>query len=103
MALDKFQKQPHEKYFIGVNYSKALGSSEAIVLSSTEILATDSNGVDATADVLEDGSAAVDGSVLLIRVMSGLEERAPYKLTFRAHTDQGNIFEKDVNMRIKEL
>ena len=103
MALENFQKQPCERYFVGVDFVKALGSGEEIVLASSTIKAVDVNGADATSVVFESNSAAVSGTQLLIRVLDGDPSRSAYKLTFCARTNQGNAFEKDIKMKVKEL
>lgn len=104
MALDSFNKQPYEVFWVSADFSNNLDSSEAIVVGSSAVTAMDQDGVDATSDVIVTGTITVSGDTLQIQVKGGTTA-ITYKLTFRATTDASpaNKFELDVNMKVKEL
>ena len=102
MALPRTEKQNYERYVVSGNYSKALNTSETIVLLSSLALAEDKDGNDMSTVVLEQPTFALDGSLLKVRVREGVEVESPYKITLRAETDEGNRFEIDFELRIKE-
>lgn len=100
MALAKFTKQISETFPISVDFSDNMASSEIIL--SEDISATDNVGADATTDVLSDPGN--DGAqAATVRVLAGTEALSPYKITFKATTDEDNVWELDVLMKIKEL
>lgn len=103
MALPRTEKQSYERYVVGCNYEKVLGSSEAIVLANSIVEAEDKDGVDKSTIVIEQATFVVDGTRLKFRIREGVEAESPYKVTAKAETDLGNRFEVDFEMRIKEL
>jgi len=105
MAIDSFEKQPWEKYWVSASFANDLGDAESIAIGVSTVTATDVNGDDATADVITSGTASVDGQLLRVHVEAGTELLSPYKITFRAATDSNpvNGWEKDVRMKVKEL
>ena len=100
MALSKFTKQISETFPISVDFSDNMATGEIIV--SEVISATDVDGDDATAGVLSDPGN--DGAqAATVRVLAGTEALSPYKITFKATTDEDNVWELDILMKIKEL
>ena len=100
MALAKFTKQISETFPISVDFSDNMATGEVIL--SEVISATDNAGDDVTADVLSDPGN--DGAqAVTVRVLAGTEALSPYKITFVATTDESNVWELDVLMKIKEL
>jgi hypothetical protein len=100
MALAKFYKQPYEEFPISVDFSENMVSDETIL--SHAISAVDNASADASADVLSTDSN--DGAFIAsVQVVAGVESLSPYKITFRVVTSEGNKWEKDILMRVKEL
>ena len=115
-VAEKFYKQPSESYLVGADFSNVIESGEAIVAGSSTVTATDSNGEDASDDVIDNldknvttadpddiDATPVTNAMLQTRVMGGVEDNSPYKLTYKVVTDLGNEFELDISMQIKEV
>jgi hypothetical protein len=109
MALESFEKQNYEEFFIGGDYVDVLESGEALSLAPSTVIAEDKDGNDVTSTVLEASTKALDDSedggtnnVLKIRCRAGVEASSPYKITFKGETTLANKWEIDVKMKIKE-
>jgi len=109
-SIESFTKQNYEQFFIAGDLVNVLEDDEGIDLDNTTITAIDSEGEDATSDVLQAGTKALDDSpdggtnnMVKIRVQAGIEALSSYKITFRIPTDQDNKWEIDVRLKIKEL
>jgi F0F1-type ATP synthase epsilon subunit len=102
MALESFEKQISEEFTISAGFTNVAITGEIAVLSGSTVTAVDTNGTDATADVLYAASKSVSGKTLKIKVKAGTEALSPYKITFKIATSEGNLYEKDVLMYIKE-
>lgn len=101
--MDQFTKQLSEVFFIEADFVQVLRTAEALVLGSCTAVAYTRDGADSTTDVLEAASKAVSESKLQIRVKAGAAADSPYKITLKAVTDQGNTWEKDIGMTVKEI
>ncbi len=100
MALATFYKQPYEEFPVSVDFSENMAEAETIIAQT--ISAVDNVEADATADVLS--APENDGAFgALIKVLAGTELLSPYKITFRIITSEGNKWELDILMKIKEL
>jgi hypothetical protein len=97
--MDKFEKQPYEKFYISVNFADVLEEAEAI--SSAVCSAVDRT--DAADSGVFDGEPVVDGTLVKIRVLAGEVAKSPYKITFRIVTWAGNQWEHDVQMKVREI
>jgi len=109
-SVDSFQKQNYERWFISGDLYGRLEEGENIDLTNTSIIATDKDGNDATADILQLATKALtdspDGGTnngVKLRVQEGEEDKSPYKITFRIPTDRDNRFEIDLKVKLKEL
>jgi len=96
------RKQPAESFAIGIDFSGWLADGEAIVLGSSEAVAYDNNGQDVSSTILEDGSLATYNGILQVRVQGGTVAGKRYKVSFRATTDEGNTYEDDVLVIMKD-
>lgn len=114
MALEYTQKQNYEEYFIAGDFVDVITTTgEALVLATSTVSAIDKNGVDATAEVLDTATKALDTSpdslsgftnnMLKMRCKAGVATKSPYKITFYGVTTEGNKWEIDINLKIKEL
>lgn len=101
--MDQFTKQLSEVFFIEADFVQVLQTGEALVLGSCTAVAVTRAEADATASVLDAASKNVLGSKLQIRVKAGAAADSPYKITLKAVTDQGNTWEKDIEMSVKEV
>lgn len=86
-----FKKQPFEKYRISVDFANVLGEGEEIL--EYEVLATD--------DDTTEGDAILEGTVVSQKVIGG-EHNKEYGFSFRIETSEGQRFEEDVVMTVRE-
>ena len=108
-SIPTVEKQPYEEFFMGADFVDVLDTDEVLVLASSTIAAVDSDGTDVSATLLQAGSKVLDDSedgntdnVLKIRAQAGATANK-YKVTFKTVTDQGNKWEKDIYLKVKEL
>lgn len=110
-----FYKQPWETYLVGADFSWVIDEGEEIVLATSDIVAEDVNGTDASSDVLDNSAKAVStadadditttpvtNAMLVTRIKDGTVALSKYLITYRAITDLGNQYELDLKMSIKE-
>lgn len=111
---EEFSKQSWETYLIGADNSKVLEEGEYVVLNTSTIVAEDKDGTDASDDILDNTDKAVEtasindvdvtpvtNGMLVTRIQAGVEALSKYKITFKAITSNGNQYETDVLMVIK--
>ena len=108
--MESFKKQNYEEFLVAGDCVDVLDTGEELILAGSEVIAYDSEGTVVSGDVLIAPTMALGDSpdggtnnMLQIRCKDGLEANSPYKITFRMITDQGNRWEVDVRMKIKEL
>jgi len=94
--MSNFIKQPNEKYPISIDYSAVLNESETI--SSREVIGY-LGDTDVTAIIID--SSSISGDDILVVVKAG-DAGNTYKITVRATTSDGNVYEKDVEMYVNE-
>jgi F0F1-type ATP synthase epsilon subunit len=102
MALESFEKQISEEFTISAGFTDVAIPGEIAVLSGSTVTAVDINSIDATTDVLYADNLSASGTTLRVKVKVGTEALSPYKITFKIATSEGNLYEKDVLMYIKE-
>ncbi len=108
--MDQFTKQPSERFYIQASIYEAQTAEDAIVLGEVAVTAQDRDGGDASAVVLDPSSLVLASdprgsftdNVVGIRVRNGTQASSPYKITFRMPTQNGDLWEKDVWMIIRE-
>lgn len=112
MAMEKTTKQSWEEYFVSgsiLNVQK--DGTETIVLATSEIEAIDSEGNDALATVIDmttkkldnDPNGSYTNNLLSVRCRAGVETSSPYVITFKMITTEGNKWEVDMKLVIKEV
>jgi len=101
--VDSITKQPDESFFIDADFSKVLIEGETINLSDSTVSAVDVNGSDVTTVVLDLTTKAVEDAKLRIRILDGVSDDSPYKITFKAVTSDSNIYELDVLLKVEEI
>lgn len=99
--MERFHKQPNEKFPIAADFSAVLAENESIDGNNSSVVAEDENGTDVSSSVLVSSSMTVDGPRLIVTVTGG-DAGKRYKITFRCHTTTGNIYELDVQMIVNE-
>ena len=100
MAIDKFTKQSYEKFAIEFDFSDNMSETE--VISTVDVAAIDNTGTDLTSTVI--ANVQSDGAKSgLCMVQDGEEALSPYKITCKVVTDSTHKWEKDVQMKIKEI
>ncbi|MCK4828826.1 hypothetical protein KA005_74565 [bacterium] len=98
--MDKFTKQPYEKFPISVDFSKNFADGETIATQTAT--AVDKDGVDASTDVLD--ATSNDGSgIVFVPVKDGDITKSKYKITVRCVTSANNQWELDVQMAVEEI
>lgn len=108
MKAGKFKKQSSEAYVIAANFAKNMNiPSEDLVENNCTITAEDSEGNDATNEVLDMTKKSIgsgdDQGKLYVQVQAGQPDET-YHITFKSgETTAGEEWEKDVYMTIKEL
>ena len=97
------RKQPAEKFYVGVNFEALLADGESIELTQSQVVAYDmANGSDVSAEMIEAGTLSLkDETILQARVIGGVDGKK-YKLSFRAATSLGNLYEEDVILVVKD-
>lgn len=107
MADRKFdlQKQPAEKFTVGVDFANDLGVSETI--SSAVMSAIDTSDGSNAASIVLDGSASIvsgdEDSSKITQKLKGGSDGKEYKITFLANTSMGNVFAAELIMNVVEI
>jgi hypothetical protein len=102
-----FKKQPNEKFPISIDFADDLQSSETI--SSAEVIAYDRDETDVSSTILSGVASIVDGedqdgtTHANAKVVHAGTNNMRYKVTFRATTSDGNVYEADVFFIVKEI
>ena len=91
------KKQPNERHPINIDFTNLLDVGETI--ASKTATAVDSAAVDKTSTVVH--SSEIDGSKIVVVVKAGTDGES-YKITIRATTSSGNVYEEDVLMEVNE-
>jgi len=99
--VDNFTKQIYEEFTIDANFGANFTEPETI--TSQTVTAVDKSGIDVSASVTNQASVSNDGSKVSVLVRGGTAENSPYKISFRCITSNGNKWEYDVQMKIKEI
>lgn len=93
--MDNFTKQPSEKFTINISYVNNI-SDETISSATVTAYLNDS---DVTSTIIH--STSYDDDSVNIIVKAGTAGKN-YKITSVVTTTSSNIFEKDVQMRVRE-
>jgi len=112
VALEKTTKQSWEEYPIAgsiLNVQK--DENEKVVLATSVIEAIDKEGEDALATVIDMPTKTLDDdpdgtyidNMLSVRCKGGTEAGSPYIVTFKMTTSEGNKWEVDMKLVIKEV
>jgi len=100
--MDATHKQPQEKFFIDVSFARVLNSGETISLANSEVTAANyATGANTTAAIIEADSFSIADAVAYCRIQGGADGET-HKITFKIETDQGNVFEKDILLDVKD-
>lgn len=111
MALEKFEKQPSEEWYVYGSILNVQDPAETINLLNSDVTAKDlSDGSDATSIVLniatkklaDDPDGEYTDNMLGVLCRAGVDGKK-YQITFLMETSVGQIFEVDVQMKVKEL
>jgi len=99
--MDYTEKQPAEIFYISIDFKESMDANEVIDLPNSSFMVTDSEGEDVTDNLLESANTHVDGTIVYLQIKGG-ESGNEYKLTARIKTDQNNIYEKDLTIKVWE-
>lgn len=115
MAIGKVKKQSWEAFYIAGSILpwQEDGSTEVVDLATSTVIAEDAEGTDVSATFLEQATKALDDDPdgdfsdnmlsMQLKGEGGLEADSPFKVTFKIITDEGNQFEVDVRVEVKEI
>ena len=115
MAIEKVKKQAWEAFYIAGSILEwqADGSTEVVVLATSTVIAEDKDGTDVSDTFMEQGTKVLDSdpdgdfddNMLSMRLatMGGLEAASPFYVTFKMITDEGNYYEVDYRVEVKEI
>jgi hypothetical protein len=98
MSQNAFFKQPDEVETISMDYTRRLNSTETI--SSLSVTAATIAGVDATSTLI--ASSSISGVYCYAKIQAGTNN-TKYKITFKATTSEGNIYEEDVLLTVLSI
>jgi len=105
MSLAKIEKQPYESFMAHGSFGDVMETGDTI--STYAVTAVDKDDADATSTVIEPSSEIIgtgnDYYKLYFRVRAGTEAASPYKVTVRVETTNGDKWEVDFHLVIKEL
>jgi len=112
MAITKTTKQGWEEYFIAgsiLNVQK--DETEAVVLGTSTIEAIDNEGNDALATIVDTATKKLDddpdgsytNNMLGVKCKGGVEASSPYIVTFKMVTTEGQKWETEMKIVIKEI
>lgn len=114
--MDKITKQPAETFSVGNDFYNELDSGETLVLSGlvngvttdSTAVAYDKNSNDVSSTILVDNTLAIvanDAGVqdvaLQVKVRGGTLADKKYTLSLRAVTSEGNLYEGDIELTMR--
>lgn len=99
--MDNFYKQNSEKFPIAVDFSTNIESGDSIASKDVSAIIIASSA-DATATVI-DSSLLVSTSNIIKAVVKDGTTGTNYKITFKATTTNGYIYEHDVAMLVRNV
>ena len=114
MAIGKVKKQTWEAFYIAGSILpwQEDGSTEVVVAATSTVVAEDVDGTDVSATFMEQATKVLDSdpdgdftdNMLSMRLKGegGVAADSPFKVTFKMITDEGNQFEVDVMVYVKE-
>ena len=97
-SINIFTKQPDEIIPISVDYVLLLNDTETI--TSLSVGAVDASAVNVTSTIIY--NSVINGDECRATVKSGTDGYR-YKITFKATTSEGNIYEEDVFMVVSAI
>ena len=112
MAITKTTKQGWEEYFIaGSIIDVQKDGTEKVLLATSSIEAIDSEGEDALATIVEVATKKLDDdpegsytdNMLSVRCRGGVETLSPYIVTFKMITTEGQKWETEMKIVVKEI
>lgn len=105
MSNHALSKQPGEKFYIEMDFSKNFTSGETVNIGSSSVTVIDKDGVDKSTDIIDAGTLAASSTNngLIARIKGGLVTAEPYKITFVLTTSAGNVWEDDISLGIREV
>lgn len=92
-----FVKQPNEILPISMDFVDLLDDNETI--TSKSIIAYDSSNADVTSTII--AASSILGTKIKITARNGTTTNQ-YKITIRATTSNGNLYEEDIYMKVLE-
>ena len=93
-----FTKQPSEIIPVEVDFQYIVNSTETI--TTLTVTAVDSAGTSVTSTIV--GDTSISGDICKAILKAGTDG-SRYKATFKATTNEGNVYEEDVFMKVYEI
>lgn len=104
MAINQLVKQSAETFSIYGGVTNVAEDEETIVLGSSTVKCYDNTGTEDSTMLSGAPTVSDDGLRLYQRLAGsvGTEALSPYKITFKMVTTEGNLYEKDVFVTVKD-
>lgn len=108
----EIKKQPWEKYGIGADFSDDYVTGEVVVVGNSSVIAYDLNDDNAVVTAVKSGDpyrgtdpdyTEAKSNAMLCQVITAGAHGDNYKFTFRATSNLGNKFEKDIYVKVREV
>jgi HKD family nuclease len=96
--MNRFLKQPSEKFTITVDFASVLATNETI--SSYIITCVDLSDDSDSSSIIIDSDSNTTNAVS-IKVKAGIDKEN-HKITVKITTSDSNIFEEDILMKVRE-
>ena len=106
MAKATIDKQPSERFYIGVDITNEINEGDTLNLSPSVVKEFKHDGTEyllqGANEILEDATLRVaTGNILEAAISAGVHSEK-FKISFEAHTNSGDIFEGDIFVSVKE-
>ena len=98
-----FEKYPYEYFPVSGDFRRVMPEAEGDTISSQDVSAVDSSGVDATATILENVSTGTgeDYQKVFVYLKAGTATGSPYTISFKIVTAAGHKWQIDEQLEIK--
>lgn len=96
--MNSFFKQPDEIVPVSIDFTDAINSTETI--TSLIVTAATLLGIDVTATIIDDDS--ISGDICKAVIKSGTSG-TKYKITMKAITSEGNLYEEDLILSVLSI
>jgi len=94
------EKQPYEEYFVSFNFTRVITPNT--VITSSTVIAHDEDDNDVTATITDQAQQSNTDTKVYVKVRGGTSG-VTYKITCRIVTSNGERFEMDGELPVREV